>query len=60
MDTYVIELVSSDDKVLTSGILSQAPDAGGTSTTVAIGKVGAPAGEYVVRVSGNGEKQCLE
>jgi hypothetical protein len=56
VDTYVIELVSSDDKVLTSGILSQAPDAGGTSTTVAIGKVGAPAGEYVVRVSGNGEE----
>lgn len=56
VDTYVIELISSDGEVLTSGRLSQAPGARATSTTVAIGKLGLPAGEYVVRVRGNGEE----
>jgi hypothetical protein len=56
VDKYIIELISSGGEVLTSGRLSQAPGEPATSTTVAIGKVGAPAGEYVVRVRGNGEE----
>jgi hypothetical protein len=60
VDTYVIELISSDGEVPTSGRLSQAPRAGSKSIIVAIGKLGAPSGEYVVRVRGNGEEARLK
>jgi hypothetical protein len=57
--TYTIELISHTGEMVKNGILSQAPGETATSTSVAIGGLGLPAGDYTVRVRGNGEEDTL-
>lgn len=48
------------DELLSTGILSQAPGYTGTSTTVAIGGLDLPPGNYIVRIKGdNGEEASM-
>jgi hypothetical protein len=57
---YTIELVSHDGQILNTGILSQTPGYMGTSTTVAIGGMDLPAGNYTARIRGdNGEEDTM-
>src|SRR5919199_6939284 len=46
---YIRELVSPEGQIVNTGILSQAPGYMGTSTTVAIGGLDLPPGNYIVR-----------
>ena len=57
---YIRELVSPEGQIVNTGILSQAPGYMGTSTTVAIGGLDLPPGNYIVRIKGdNGEEDTM-
>lgn len=57
---YIRELISPEGKVVNTGMLSQDPESNTSSTSVAIGGKGLPAGDYIVKISGGDEEDSMQ